>query len=221
MGLSRSGTSSHSPQCAVTAIYLYTLSALTTGLRDRGPVRAPWSRGQGIWTCATTRIRRSGQSAKGWQLCWVSLHDATGNRLDPIGLDSTSANGAVNGTFLGSLWPDEVAWKVRVQYAPTAQFSPSDLWSVQGIPLAASGVTINSGATATRHGITLRLIGTTGPHTPRTDGGFSYVPQGDSPSVQVEAVSPPDALQGGRACSWSWSGPLMSEAGQSLAAHPR
>jgi len=42
------------------------------------------------------------------------------------------------------------------------------------------------------------LIGTTGPHTPRTDGGFSYVPQGDSPSVQVEAVSPPDALQVGK-----------------------
>lgn len=173
-----------------------TLTQVITGLKEKGPVRAPWSRGEGIWTCATARLSQNDRPTGEWQLSWMSLSDATGNVIEPIGFDRSPVGSEVYGIFLGSLGPDESAWKMRVECTRTARFAPADLWTVRGLVVARSGAVAESTATATRAGVTLHVVGMFGDRAHRKDDPFSQ--QTDLPIVQVEAVSPPDALRMGK-----------------------
>jgi hypothetical protein len=173
-----------------------TLTQIITGLKENGPVRPPWSRGEGIWTCATACLSQNDRPTGEWQVIWMSLSDATGNVNEPIGFDRSPVVGERHGIFLGSLWPDESAWKVRVECTRTARFAPSDLWTVRGLAVARNGAMTESNATAARHGVTLRLVGMFGGRThPKGDQFFQ---QTDLTHVEVEAVSPPDALRIGK-----------------------
>ena len=85
-------------------------------------------------------IERAGKPVSNWSPVSVETTDATGNR--------TTLNYGIGGnqqvqwqgdegafTYQYGLWPDEPAWKVRMEMAQTSDFSTNDEWTAQNIPV--------------------------------------------------------------------------------------
>jgi len=66
------------------------------------------------------RVRYRDQEGAAYLPAAFEISDAAGNRWRP-GVDTPlqETNGWVTGSFLGALWPDEEAWKLRVEFKPT------------------------------------------------------------------------------------------------------
>jgi hypothetical protein len=84
-------------------------------------------------------VERAGKPVANWQPVSVETTDATGNR--------TAMNYGPNGnqvqwngdegtfTYQYGLWPDEPAWKVRMEMTQNSDFSGDDQWTAQNIPV--------------------------------------------------------------------------------------
>ncbi|HSY73855.1 MAG TPA: hypothetical protein VK810_00150 [Dongiaceae bacterium] len=84
---------------------------------------------------ATFNIERDGKPVTNWQPMAVKTSDATGNRVDGwIGNNQWNGNDDV-AVYQYGLWPDEPAWKLRLEFSQQSDFADSELWSVQDIPL--------------------------------------------------------------------------------------
>jgi len=83
------------------------------------------------------RIRENGRDSTSWRPLFFEISDATGNHWrawrDSLleGVDETE----VRAGFLGALWPDEEAWKVRVEFKQVAEFPANDLLRIESIPI--------------------------------------------------------------------------------------
>lgn len=87
----------------------------------------------------TFHVERGGKRVTNWQPASVETTDATGNR--------TAVNYGPNGgqvqwngdegtfTYQYGLWPNEPAWKVRLEMTQTADFSSDEQWTAQNIPV--------------------------------------------------------------------------------------
>lgn len=86
------------------------------------------------------RIERNGRPVTTWSPASMEITDATGNR--------TVASYGVNGanqvkwkdnegtlTFANSLWPDEPAWRLRLQMTQNSDFSDDEQWTATNIPV--------------------------------------------------------------------------------------
>jgi|GEM_PF-670959 len=84
-------------------------------------------------------VERAGKRVTSWQPVSVETTDATGNRTvinyGPNG-NQVQWNGD-EGTFTYQygLWPDEPAWKVRMEMTQTSDFSSDEQWTAQNIPV--------------------------------------------------------------------------------------
>lgn len=79
--------------------------------------------------------QQKGQSVTNWRPVQVETTDATGNYIKGY-INDYHQNGETSGYFYQpGLWPDEPAWKVRVEFSRTAGFSDDELWSVTNIPV--------------------------------------------------------------------------------------
>lgn len=68
-------------------------------------------------TWCVFRVRENGHRSTTWLPAVYEVSDATGNHWRPaVDPPLQGANGRVIGCFLGALWPDEDAWKVRVEF---------------------------------------------------------------------------------------------------------
>ncbi len=88
---------------------------------------------------AVFHVERDGKRVTNWQPASVETTDATGNR--------TAINYGPNGnqiqwngdegafTYQYGLWPDEPAWKVRLELTQNSDFSSDEQWTVQNIPV--------------------------------------------------------------------------------------
>ena len=84
-------------------------------------------------------VERAGKPVANWQPVSVETTDATGNR--------TAMNYGPNGnqvqwngdegtfTYQYGLWPDEPAWKVRMEMTQNSDFSTGEQWTAQNIPV--------------------------------------------------------------------------------------
>jgi hypothetical protein len=84
---------------------------------------------------ATFNVSYKGKPVTNWQPVSIETSDATGNHV----------NGNVNQnqwqdnddlvTYQWGLWPDEAAWKLRVEFSKQSNFDDSEVWTVKNIPV--------------------------------------------------------------------------------------
>jgi hypothetical protein len=83
----------------------------------------------------TFHAERNGNAVTNWEPVAVQTSDATGNHIGG-GFSGNEWNGNDDAaTYQYGLWPDEPAWKLRVEFSQQSDFADSELWSAQGIPL--------------------------------------------------------------------------------------
>jgi len=78
------------------------------------------------------RVREAGLVSSAWHPVSFEVSDATGNHWKPPIDQVQSTNGLFDCSLFGALWPDEDAWKVRVEFKPATTRSPSGTpWAVE------------------------------------------------------------------------------------------
>jgi hypothetical protein len=71
-----------------------------------------------------------------WQPVRIETSDATGNHIfNNSWSNSRDENGDATMTYQWGLWPDEPAWKVRVEMSRTSGFNDDEMWSVTNVPI--------------------------------------------------------------------------------------
>ena len=83
---------------------------------------------------ATFHAELNGTNASDWQPVAIETSDATGNSVTGW-LNAQPQGGDCLATYQYGLWPDESAWKLRVEFSKQANFNDNELWILQGIPL--------------------------------------------------------------------------------------
>ena len=85
------------------------------------------------------RIERNGKPVMNWQPVSVETTDATGNQIftgyGPNGNQAQWNGEEATFTYQYGLWPDEPAWKVRMQMTQNSDFSSDEEWTAQNIPV--------------------------------------------------------------------------------------
>jgi hypothetical protein len=82
-------------------------------------------------------VQQKGQSVTNWRPVYVETSDATGNDIKGS-VNEYDPNGTPVGYFYqNGLWPNESAWKVRLEFSRTSGFNDDELWSVTNIPVRA------------------------------------------------------------------------------------
>jgi hypothetical protein len=108
--------------------------------------QSPYNRGNGVKKddpmnkCVQIDfdIEQKGQSATNWRPVQVGTTDATGNYIKGW-INDYRPNGQKDGYFYQpGLWPDEPAWKIRMEFSRTSGFNDDELWSVTNVPVRAS-----------------------------------------------------------------------------------
>jgi hypothetical protein len=80
-------------------------------------------------------VQQKGQSVTNWRPVQVETTDATGNYIKGW-INDYRQNGEKAGYFYQpGLWPDEPAWKVRLEFSRTSGFNDNELWSVISVPV--------------------------------------------------------------------------------------
>jgi hypothetical protein len=104
-------------------------------------VQTPWRQNNSAADDAMNRgvqialdIQQNGHPATNWQPVQIQTFDATGNRVNGY-VYTSSQNGEPMTFYQWGLWPDEPAWKLRVEMSRTSGFNDDELWTVQGIPV--------------------------------------------------------------------------------------
>ena len=85
---------------------------------------------------ATFHVERNGNAVTNWEPVSVQTSDATGNQVAGGVAKNDWQNGDDTVVYQYGLWPDEAAWKLRVEFSQQSNFADSEVWSVQNIPLA-------------------------------------------------------------------------------------
>jgi hypothetical protein len=81
--------------------------------------------------------KQKGQSVTNWRPVQVETTDATGNYVKGW-INPNYQDGQASGYFYQpGLWPNEPAWKVRLEFSRTAGFNDDELWSITNIPVHA------------------------------------------------------------------------------------
>jgi hypothetical protein len=88
---------------------------------------------------AVFHVERAGKRVTNWTPVSVETTDATGNRTainyGPNG-NQVQWNGDEGAfTYQYGLWPDEPAWKLRMEMTQTSDFSNDEQWTAQNIPV--------------------------------------------------------------------------------------
>ena len=83
---------------------------------------------------AAFQIQQNGKTATNWQPAQVETSDATGNHITGW-CNSHWENDEEVTLYQWGLWPDEPAWKLRVEFSRTSGFHDDELWTVQNLPV--------------------------------------------------------------------------------------
>jgi hypothetical protein len=113
-----------------------TLTACGTGSNLFGmPVQAESSSDAISKTIVTTfRVEQNGQSATNWHPVEIETSDATGNHTRTWRHSEQLQDGEEVMSYQWGLWPDEPAWKLRVEMSRQSGFFPDEIWTVPAIP---------------------------------------------------------------------------------------
>jgi len=104
-----------------------TLTDFTTGLSMSEPTRAAFENEE-VVTHLAFDLEQKGRTNCPWQVKFVEISDATGNRWSPVprGTRTKARQNGVTQTMnlSGNLWPGESAWTLRVELAPAPGVAP-------------------------------------------------------------------------------------------------
>jgi hypothetical protein len=81
-------------------------------------------------------VAETNQPTTDWQPVGVESWDATGNRAVNRSWSTSTENDEVEIRYQDSLWPNEPAWKLRVEFSRAANFPPDELWTPSEISVA-------------------------------------------------------------------------------------
>ena len=105
--------------------------------------QAPWKRDNAEPENALNKavrveldVQQDGHSATNWQPVQVETSDATGKRVTGW-VNTQNQDGDPETLPQWGLWPDEPAWKVRVEFSRVSGFTEGELWTVQNVPVEA------------------------------------------------------------------------------------
>jgi hypothetical protein len=84
---------------------------------------------------ATFNVSYNGKSVTNWQPVSVETSDATGNHTTGFVSQNQWQDNSDLVTYQWGLWPDEAAWKLKVEFSKQSGFDDSELWTVKNIPL--------------------------------------------------------------------------------------
>ncbi|HWN94754.1 MAG TPA: hypothetical protein VNT99_06965, partial [Methylomirabilota bacterium] len=108
----------------------FTLSQFTAGTEVRADRRLLTALNK-----LTFQIAENGQRTTNWQLRSIYASDALGNQ-NVYGVGSyPDRNGDESWEGYWLLWPDEPAWKLRLEFVRRGGFAPDERWLVEGIPV--------------------------------------------------------------------------------------
>jgi hypothetical protein len=111
-------------------------------------------------------VERAGKHVTNWQPASVETTDATGNRTainyGPGGNQAQWHGDEATFTYQYGLWPDEPAWKLRMELTQNSGFSSDEEWTAQNIPVVLgsqqsfNGLAGVRGAVVVRGGVVVR-----------------------------------------------------------------
>jgi hypothetical protein len=84
---------------------------------------------------ATFTVSQNGKPVTNWRPVSIETSDATGNHVNGGITQNNWQDNNDTVAYQYGLWPDEPAWKLRVGFSEQSDFSDSEVWSVQNIPL--------------------------------------------------------------------------------------
>ena len=105
--------------------------------------QSPYSRGNGVTRndplnkCVQLDFdfQQKGQSMTHWRPVRVVTSDAAGNSIQGW-INGYYQNGQTSGyQYREGLWPDEPAWKLRVEFSRASGFSDDEVWAVTNVPV--------------------------------------------------------------------------------------
>ncbi len=123
------------PQTRTNGPFEFTLTRLVSGCdsRDRR------SKATNLADCATLagfRVSRQGVPDPDWSPVNLWAWDATGNSAASSSWSSTQEKDEAIMCYQWGLWPDEPAWKLRVEFSRSGGFAREELWTVVDIPFS-------------------------------------------------------------------------------------
>jgi hypothetical protein len=84
---------------------------------------------------AAFRTEQKGVVVTNWQPVRIETSDATGNQVMNNSWSNTREGDEAVMTYQWGLWPDEAAWKLRVEMSRTSGFNDDELWTVENVPV--------------------------------------------------------------------------------------
>jgi hypothetical protein len=117
-------------------------------------------------TRATFQVTQGGRPTAEWEPVAIQVSDATGNTWSDLGFPPPEPRGTKQFFIEGAPWPDETAWKLRVEMARAASSAPEELWTFRDLLVPRPDRAARPNRTVTRHGVTLQLQGIFGPRLP-------------------------------------------------------
>jgi hypothetical protein len=84
---------------------------------------------------AVFHIEQNGSATTNWQPVQIETSDATGNHTINYVRNTRMENGDEGVNYQWGLWPDEPAWKLRVEMSRSAGFGDDELWAPSGLSL--------------------------------------------------------------------------------------
>jgi hypothetical protein len=87
-------------------------------------------------------IGQTGKAVAPWQVRWLELSDANGNRWRPGDLVSRVEPGPeprLSASMVGALWASEPAWKLRVELSRTNDFATNELLTLPNLAVPEQG----------------------------------------------------------------------------------
>jgi len=166
----------------------FALTRLRTGVSPRNLER-PARAGEPLWSAASFRITRRGHPAPEWEPIHVTLSDAAGNHWQPLATPHSGPGGEPSLAIWETLWRDESAWKLRVEFARRSAFAPEELWTVRGLPIPPKDRNHFSQAIVRRFGTTIRLKRVAGPYA-NDPGDQTVGALYGTPSVWLQVDAP-------------------------------
>ena len=116
------------------------------------------------------RVERDGKPVTNWTPASVETTDATGNRTainyGPNGNQAQWNGDEATLTLQNGLWPDEPAWKLRLEMTQSSDFSSDEQWTAENIPVVLGSQQSFNGLAGMRGGRGVALGTANPPATP-------------------------------------------------------
>jgi hypothetical protein len=129
----------------------------------------PAAKGRDHLTGFDFSLRSSRGTNEVWVLQSAELSDATGNVLRNTSFRSSmnafhgyarpqlTEWSAYSETIAGTLWPDEAAWRLKLELKRASGFAPEEIVTFKNVPVPAMGTTNHPGLTKSAGGIQVAL----------------------------------------------------------------